>query len=166
MLTCLPVGRDKNLGKIMDNDKDVYFVAVKAFLRDKNNNLLITKDKFGDWDIPGGRLREVDFDVPLEKILERKIVEELGAIHFVIGKQIIFMRHERDEVLEGGEKAKKRIFAIGYDAEYMDGEILLGQNHEKYEWVDLNNFEPEKYFSGGWLKGIEEYKKIITGVSS
>ena len=144
----------------MDNDKDLYFVAVKVFLRDKNSNLLIIKDKFGDWDIPGGRLREIDFEAPLDKVLERKIKEELGTIHFVLGKPLLFMRHERDEILADGRKARRRIFAVGYEAEYIDGEILLGKNHEQYEWANLNNFQPEKYFSGGWLKGIEEYKEI------
>ncbi len=47
-------------------NKDVYFVAVKVFLQNEKGKLLITKDRFGDWDIPGGRLRENDFDVPLQ----------------------------------------------------------------------------------------------------
>jgi len=25
------------------------------------------------------------------------------------------------------------------------------------KWVDPKNFEPEDYFSGGWLKGVKEY---------
>jgi len=41
-------------------NKDLYFVAVKIFLEDKDGRLLITKDRFGDWDLPGGRLREKD----------------------------------------------------------------------------------------------------------
>jgi aspartate/methionine/tyrosine aminotransferase len=36
-----------------DGVKDTYFVAVKALLR-KGDELLIIKDKFGDWDLPGG----------------------------------------------------------------------------------------------------------------
>lgn len=148
----------KNYYKIMEQDKDLYFVAVKVFLKNKNGELLILKDKFGDWDIPGGRLREMDFKTPLEKVAERKIKEELGDVDFHLKKPAIFMRHEREEILPDGTKEKRRIFAIGYEADYLAGGIDLGGSHEKYQWVNLENFEAEKYFSGGWLKGVKEYQ--------
>lgn len=139
--------------------KDTYFVAVKTFLQDKDGRLLITKDRFGDWDIPGGRLRENDFPTPLENVLARKIKEELGnEIQYKLGEPVIFMRHERDEVLPSGEKSKKRIFAIGYKALYVGGNIQLDKNHEKYEWVALDTFLPDDYFTGGWLEGVKEFQ--------
>lgn len=145
----------------MEHNKDLYFVAVKVFLKDKNGKFLITKDIFGDWDIPGGRLREMDFEILLEKIAERKIKEELGDIRFSLKKEpILFMRHERDEILKSGSREKRRIFALGYEAEYLGGEISLGKNHEKYEWKDIKIFNPEKYFFGGWLKGIKEFQNL------
>lgn len=70
------------------------------------------------------------------------------------------MRHERNEVLSSGDRQKKRIFAIGYEAKYLDGSIVLGFNHEEYEWVDLKAFKPEDYFTGGWLQGIKEYIQL------
>lgn len=39
--------------------KDVYFVAVKVFL-EKGNTFLVFKDKFGDWDLPGGRIKKYE----------------------------------------------------------------------------------------------------------
>jgi hypothetical protein len=139
-------------------EKDLYFVAVKIFLEDKEGNLLILKDKFGDWDIPGGRLRGNDFETAFIEIIERKIKEELGdKVRYNIQEPIVFMRHERNEVLSGGKREKRRIFAIGYGAEYLDGDIVLGKSHEKYEWVKIDNFVPENYFKGGWLKGVKEY---------
>lgn len=144
----------------MENNKDSYFVAVKVFLEDGKGNLLITKDKFGDWDIPGGRLRENDFETPLEEVVARKIKKELGDnINYSLGSPVVFMRHQREEVLNDGKREKRRIFAIGYKAKYSEGDISLGNNHEKYEWVDLDKFVPEDYFTGGWLKGIKEYIK-------
>ncbi len=97
--------------------KDTYFVAVKIFLLDPKGNFLITKDRFGDWDIPGGRLRANDFNASLESVAERKIREELGGnVHYKLGGPILFMRHERDEFLPTGEalpilseKLKKRL---------------------------------------------------------
>jgi ADP-ribose pyrophosphatase YjhB (NUDIX family) len=144
----------------MEQSKDLYFVAVKVFLEDGNGNLLITKDRFGDWDIPGGRLREGDFEVPLEQIAERKMKEELGeSVQYRLEDPIVMMRHERDEILATGEREKRRIFAIGYRAQYLGGDIVLGTNHEKFEWVSIETFEPEKYFTGGWLKGVKEYQQ-------
>jgi ADP-ribose pyrophosphatase YjhB (NUDIX family) len=142
----------------MNTNKDTYFVAVKVFLEDAKGNLLITKDRFGDWDIPGGRLRENDFGAPFEEIVTRKMVEELGSgVKYTLGKPTVFMRHERDEILASGERQKRRIFAIGYPAVYTGGQITLGKNHEKFEWVPMATFKPADYFTGGWLKGVEEY---------
>lgn len=142
----------------MEN-KDLYFVAVKIFLVDSKDNFIITKDRFGDWDIPGGRLRENDFNISLEMVIKRKIKEELGdKIKYKLGDPIVFMRHERDEILISGQREKRRIFAIGYLAEYIEGEINLGKNHEKYEWVSIKSFTPENYFTGGWLQGVKEFQ--------
>ncbi|MBU0707086.1 NUDIX domain-containing protein [Patescibacteria group bacterium] len=146
----------------MEN-KDLYYVAVKVFLRNKKGKLLITKDRFNDgWDIPGGRLKPNDFETPLEQVIERKINEELGdELDYRIDAPIVFMRHERLEVLSSGEKAERRIFAVGYKAEYLSGEVMLGKNHIEHQWVDIKNFIPENYFNGGWLKGVKEYIQKI-----
>lgn len=138
-------------------DKDLYFVAVKLFIRD-GDKLLITHDIFGSWDLPGGRIKKDEFDKPLDKIFDRKVHEELGSeVKIEVGKpNDIFFRVERKEQKLG---ELVRIFAVGYDAEYLGGEVKLGDHHDKMEWVDVSNFKPEDYFSGGWLKGVQEYLK-------
>jgi len=142
----------------MSIEKDQYFVAVKIFLEDKKGNFLITKDRFGDWDIPGGRLRQNDFDTDLDAVVQRKMSEEVGSeVVFDLGEPIVFMRHERNEILPSGEREPRRIFAIGYEAMYTGGEIKLGKNHVEYKWVSPTDFKPEDFFTGGWLKGIKEY---------
>lgn len=77
---------------------------------------------------------------------------------YTIGEPVVFMRHERDEIMPNGEREKRRIFAVGYRATYENGEIALGGNHEKFEWIDLSNFNPEDYFTGGWLEGVKEFQ--------
>jgi 8-oxo-dGTP diphosphatase len=135
-------------------DKDLYFVAVKLLFRN-GGKLLITHDIFGAWDIPGGRIKKDEFEAPLESVIERKIQEELGSdIKYKLGQPKVFFRHERKEQRLG---EVVRIFAIGYEAQYQAGEIQLGNHHDKFEWVDLKIFQPEKYFTGGWLKGLNEY---------
>ena len=138
-------------------DKDLYFVAVKLFIRD-GDKLLITHDIFGSWDLPGGRIKKDEFEKPLGKIIQRKIHEELGDdIKIDVGKpNDIFFRVERKEQKLG---ELVRIFAVGYDAKYLGGEVKLGDYHDKMEWVDVNNFKPEDYFTGGWLSGVQEYVK-------
>ena len=138
----------------MNEAKDTYFVAVKVLLR-KGDELLLTHDVFGDWDIPGGRIKPNEFDTPLEDIIARKMREELGDnVQYQLGEQKVIFRHKRIEHSTGNEA---RIFALGYEALYHSGEITLGANHDDYEWVNVNEFDPSKYLTGGWLKGIQQY---------
>ncbi len=138
--------------------KDLYFIAVKVFL-EKDNKFLIFKDGFGQWDIPGGRIKKDEFDTPLEQIVERKMAEELGAnFQYKLGKPIVFMRHERTESVEGNPTV--RIFAVGYQAKFLGGEIKLASHHTEILWVDIKTGKPEDYFTGGWLRGVQEYLTI------
>jgi 8-oxo-dGTP pyrophosphatase MutT (NUDIX family) len=139
----------------MSKSKDLYFVAVKLFVRD-GDKLLILHDTFGAWDLPGGRIKKDEFNTPLSDVIVRKIHEELGDdIKIELGEpNSVFFRVERFE--EGLDKTV-RIFAVGYDAKYLSGEVELGSHMEKYEWVDVRTFKPENYFKGGWLTGVQEY---------
>lgn len=137
-------------------DKDLYFVAVKLFIRD-GNKLLITHDIFDAWDLPGGRIKKDEFKASLPSVIQRKMEEELGAdLKYSVGEPTVFFRVEREEHGLGNKKV--RIFAVGYDALYKGGEIKLGDHHDKYEWVDIHTFKPEDYFVDGWLEGVKEYQ--------
>ena len=139
-------------------NKDTYFVAVKIFL-EKDGKFLIIKDNFGDWDLPGGRIKKDEFEAPLESIIARKMKQEIGgAIHYEIGKPLLFLRHERVEASEGNPTV--RIFAVGYPAMWIGGEVELSERHTEMLWVDPKTFNPEEYFKGGWLKGVQEYLAI------
>ena len=138
--------------------RDLYFVAVKVFL-EKDGKFLILKDGFGQWDIPGGRIKKNEFNVSLEQIITRKLSEELGNdIQYRLGKPIVFMRHERVESSPGNPTVK--IFAIGYQAELEKGKVIMTSHHTKMLWVDQKEFNPEGYFTDGWLKGIQEYLQL------
>lgn len=138
-------------------ERDLYYIAVKVLLRDKGM-LLVTHDIFGAWDIPGGRIRENEFETPIEKIIERKIKEELGPqVTYSIGKPIVTFRVER---VEQTLQKKVRIFAVGYEANYLGGEITLGEHHDEMKWVDTKTYDPSQDFTGGWLKGVQEYLQL------
>ncbi len=66
------------------------------------------------------------------------------------------MRHERREHVKGGT-VPVRIFAIGYEAIWKGGEVILSPRHPRMEWISVKNFKPEKYFKGGWLRGVKDY---------
>lgn len=144
----------------MDQDnsqKELYFVAVKLFL-EHEGKLLILKDSYGHWDLPGGRIKKHEFDTDLNQVVLRKLSEELGddvKIRFNI--PTIFMRHKRDEVV--GDTNEAKIFGLGYVASLESGEIKLSPAHTEMKWVDIKIFKPEEYFTGGWLKGVQDYLK-------
>lgn len=142
-------------------EKDLYFVAVKIFLRD-GDKLLITHDIYGAWDLPGGRIKKDEFDTPLEEVIKRKMSEELGSeVKYELeGPNGIFFRVERTEA---GLNKKVRIFAIGYAAKYLSGEINLWHHHDQMVWVKLDSFQPEDYLTGGWLTGGKNIYKGKTG---
>ncbi|CAB9500483.1 mutt nudix family protein [Seminavis robusta] len=139
-------------------EKDLYFVAVKGLLR-KGDELLLTKDIFKDgWDIPGGRLKPHEFETPLADVLERKIREELGPeVQYMMGEAKVFFRHERTEPDAG----HVRIFAVGFECQFLQGSIQLGEHHEQYDWVNVKAFDPKERFTGGWCKGLEEYVALV-----
>ncbi len=139
-------------------EKDTYFVAVKVFL-EKEGKFLVMKDNFGDWDLPGGRIKKDEFEAPLESIITRKMSQEVGSeVKYEVGKPIVFLRHERIEASPGNPTV--RIFAIGYPATWKSGSIKLSERHTEILWADPKTFKPEDYFKGGWLKGVQEYIAI------
>jgi len=140
------------------SDKDRYFVAAKAFLV-RDGQIFIFKDRFGDWDLPGGRLRRDEFQTPLEDVLRRKLHEELGTeVRCQIGGPAIIMRHERREAAPGLPIA--RIFALGYPTAFLSGEIRLSPQHLEYRWAALATLRPEDFFTGGWLAGVQDYLRL------
>jgi len=142
--------------KTRSRAKDSYFVAVKLLLRD-GDKLLITHDIFGAWDIPGGRIRDDQFETKLEDVLAGKVAEELGKdLKYELEGIKTTFRVEREEAGLDGKKV--RIFAVGYEAKYLGGDIKPGDHHDKYEWIDLKTVDLKEYASpGGWVEQLGAY---------
>lgn len=137
-------------------EKETYFVAVKLFL-EKDGQLFVCKDRFGHWDLPGGRIRKDEFGKPLTEVILRKVREELGDdVQCWIGRPVVLMRHERHEAEEPGNPLI-RIFAVGYEAALKSGTIKLPPLFTEGKWVDVRTYRPEEDFEGGWLAGVQEY---------
>ncbi len=147
------------MGDIDISQKDPYFIAVKIFL-EKDDTFLIMKDKFGDWDLPGGRIKKFEFATPFSDIIKRKMSEELGDnfTYQVAALPQVLMRHERVEASPGNPTV--HILGLGYRAQLVAGLPEMSDAHVLMEWVDKKTFNPKDYFTGGWLAGVEEYLKI------
>jgi len=139
------------------SERDLYYVAVKVFLEHKGK-LFIFKDRYGDWDLPGGRIQKHEFRASFDQVIKRKMAEELGnSVQYKLGKPIVFMRHQR---LERSSNSMVKIFAVGYRAAFLGGTIKLSGMHTESLWVPVRSFNPRPYFEGGWLTGVQEYLKL------
>jgi len=139
-------------------EKEKYFVAVKIFL-ERDGRFFICKDVYGNWDLPGGRIKKDEFNTPLDQVIKRKMFEELGnEIKYEVGKPLVMIRHERVEDAPGNPTI--RIFAVGYGATLLKGEPKLSDLFTEGMWADIKTFQPEKYLAGGWLKGVQDYLAI------
>jgi ADP-ribose pyrophosphatase YjhB (NUDIX family) len=135
-------------------EKGLFFVAVKLLLRE-GDKLLLLHDIFDSWDLPGGRIKPHEFGNPLEEVIKRKMTEEVGPdVRFKLGDPKVFFQVERDET---GLEQKARIFAVGFESDYLGGEIKLGEHHDKFLWVDVHKLSPADYLSNGWETGVEAY---------
>ena len=48
---------------------------------------------------------------------------------------------------------------IFFKARYLGGDITISEEHAGYKWLDLKTEPASRYFTGGFLEGIEGYLK-------
>lgn len=152
-------GRPRNDGICMENktvkrNYAVYHVGLKILLK-KGDEFLFLKSAYGtQFDLPGGRIDDVEHETPLVEILAREVAEELGGeIKYKLGKPVFqFRRHF--------EKLGLRIFCVAYEAEYISGEIHLSSEHSGYQWITREKFQEfaeNDFFSAEEFRAFREY---------
>lgn len=131
-----------------------YHVALKSFIRNGDDILILHESHSDKHDLPGGRIGVGEFEMPLEEILRREIDEELGQnFKYKNNGPVAFFRHRRPEnTIEG--KPEVRVFMIGFELEYLGGDIILSHEHDSWQWVPLA--EAIKMLPGGQQNGIEK----------
>jgi len=73
----------------MKRDYANYHVAFKILLQKGDEFLLLRQLPANKWDFPGGRIDDVEHDVPLMDILDREVREELGDdLQYEVGKPV------------------------------------------------------------------------------
>lgn len=116
----------------MKRDYGVFQVGLKILLR-KGGKVLLLRDDQG-LDLPGGRIDNVEYRVPLEKIIAREVREELGPkVKYVLGNPLFHFRRTRPNS-PGADPAF--VFLAVFDAEWKVGEITLSLEHSSYDWMN------------------------------
>jgi len=112
----------------MIKDHAIYQVSLKVLLK-KGNEFLFLKSANGKyWDMPGGRIDNIENKTPLEKIIAREVKEELGKnLKYKLGGPLFQYRkiYTSD---------KLPILMTVYGAEYVSGDIKTSSEHSGYHW--------------------------------
>ena len=120
----------------------IYHVGLKVLLRKGDEFLFLTDAVGKHFDLPGGRIDNVERTTPLVEVIAREVSEELGEkIKYKLGKPVFqFRRHFESKGLH--------IFLTVYEAEYLSGEIHLSAEHSNLQWINPKkvNLEEKEFF--------------------
>jgi hypothetical protein len=131
----------------------IYWIAFKLLLKKDGKFLFLRTSQRGILDLPGGRADMDEGKVPIKKILEREINEELGPkIKYSLGGPVL--QYRRYSV-----KYKIYVLITAYQADYISGPISLSQEHRGYEWIDPKTykFQAENFSSKEACLAFKEY---------
>lgn len=145
--------------KYMTKNYATYWVAFKMLLEKDGKFLFLTvADKilgFSLLDLPGGRADENEGVVPIKKILEREVREELGNnIKYKIGEPIFQYRRYNPI------KTIYNLITV-YEGKYISGSIKLSFEHTKYQWLDPKKykFKEKEFYTKEEYKAFKNYFK-------
>lgn len=123
-------------------------VATKALIIKDGRIFTLTTPK-NYVDFPGGRLDDTEYTIHFKDGLKRELSEELGDEFKYVIKDLAFVS-KRDYEYFG----QHHIVALFYLVDYINGEIKLSDEHEKWEWLSpeelidrKNNFEGENEYN-------------------
>ena len=123
----------------MKRDYAIYQVGLKILLKKGSSVLFLTiTDKEHYLDLPGGRIDNVESNVPLEKILAREIREELGpSVRYLLGQPVFqFRRFVPSRNIYN--------FLTVYEGEYISGKVKLSFEHSSFKWIDPKAYHFKK----------------------
>ena len=120
----------------------IYHVGLKVLLKKGNEFLFLTDAVGKHFDLPDGRIDDVEHTTPLTEVIAREVSEELGEeIKYKLGKPVFqFRRHFESKGLH--------IFLTVYEAEYLSGEIKLSAEHSDFQWINPRKIDlkEEQFF--------------------
>jgi 8-oxo-dGTP pyrophosphatase MutT (NUDIX family) len=134
------------------SDHGFFQITQKAFIR-KGDLLLVMRDKkSGEGDLPGGRMNQNEFFENWIDSLKRELEEELGtSMKLKISEDVVLIHKHRVNL------GNYPCVILGYDCEYISGEINISEEHDFFEWVDIKTFKAETFYSEYMLEAVSKY---------
>jgi molecular chaperone GrpE len=133
-------------------------VSVKAVLWDPKDDkfLLVQRRSTKEWGFLGGT---IDGNENLEQTLKRELQEEAGnSLEYELGS-VIHARRRKNR------KFNKDYVRIAYLVKYNGGDIVLSDEHIKYDWMSVDEIQSGKHTK--WVKeSIENAIRQIESVES
>ena len=121
------------------NDDALFCVGQKAFI-EKDGKVLILNDPGEGLDFPGGKIQDgeaKDGDASsLFRSLQREVREETG-LEIEVGNPFVVWYHEFPK---NHRNYPKVVYLVGFECKYVSGEIKLSDEHNKFKWVDKNDY--------------------------
>jgi len=148
--------------KSMKKEKDFYQVSLKLFLKNNKGEILVLKavedSTFaGSYDLPGGRINTDEFKVDLNEILKREVEEEIGKVNFRINVMPMAVGRHLIPAARADSGKETHVLYLFFEAEFLDGDIAISNEHTDYKWLDLKGIDPKQYFKSGILEGVQMY---------
>lgn len=122
------------------NTDALFCVGQKAFI-EKDGKVLILNDPAGRLDFPGGKIQEgeaKDAEVfSLIRSLQREVREETGFEIEVFNPFAVWYH----EFPQGQRNYGKVVYLVAFKCKYVSGELMLSDEHDKFRWVDINDYQ-------------------------
>jgi len=115
-------------------EDQLFFVGQKAFIG-KDDKVLVLFNTRNKIDFPGGKIQEGENDFVASIVREAK--EETG-LSIKISEPFVVWSFA---LPENHEHAGKRVFLVGFKASYSEGDIVLSDEHLRYEWVGKEDLD-------------------------
>lgn len=119
----------------MKRDFGVFYVAIKILLKNRGRVLLLKDDCGTHWDLPGGRIDNLEAATPFHNVLRREVKEELGpAVKYQIGRPLF-------QYYRYAQKRKMHIVVTVYEGKYLSGEIKFSSEHTDFVWINPKRYK-------------------------
>lgn len=132
-------------------------------LIEKDGKVLVVFDPVFGFDFPGGKIQEDELRpglaaggaLDLLNSLKREVKEETGLEIEVLNPYVVWYF----EVLRKAHKLfGKKVYMVLFLCKYVGGEIALSGEHNKYIWVDKDNYQKYADESDGFM-ALKKYFK-------
>ncbi len=142
--------------------KDFYQVSLKLFLKNTKGETLILGalpmgSYTGYYDVPGGRILDTEFRIPLVDIVKRELKEECDVTDVTIKEKPVAVGRHLVPAVQTRLNRDIHVLYLFFEATLNSGEITISKEHTSFEWVDLKSLDIEKYFKSGILEGVKMY---------